>query len=97
MSGDAPRMARETERTQSETVALMRNESTAAIPLSEKAAWDYPDLNAAGVGSRTTVWRLEKADPSFPRAVLIRGNKRWIPGEVREWLARQAPRAGRAA
>ncbi|MCK6371343.1 MAG: hypothetical protein L6Q83_08480 [Gammaproteobacteria bacterium] len=72
----------------------MRNDSTEIVPLSEKAAWDYPDLDAAGVGSRTTVWRLEKTDPSFPRAVLIRGNKRWIPNEVRDWLARQAPRAG---
>ncbi|GMW05425.1 MAG: hypothetical protein AMXMBFR8_02220 [Nevskiales bacterium] len=65
-----------------------------AIPPAERELWSLDDLRRAGLGSRTTLWRLEKTDPTFPRAVLVRGNKRWIPGEVRDWLARNAPRAG---
>ena len=65
-------------------------------PLSEKELWDLEDLGEAKVGSRSTVWRLEREDPSFPRPVLIRGMKRWIPEEVRRWI-HSLPRAGKAA
>lgn len=59
------------------------------IPLNQKILWDAADLQAVGLGSRTSIWRLEHEDASFPAAIRIRGLKRWRPDDVRAWLARQ--------
>jgi len=61
-------------------------------PLNQRALWDLTDLTAAGVGSRTTVWRLSKSDKTFPRPVVVRGLRRWIPEEIQLWV-RTRPRA----
>ena len=42
--------------------------------------------------SLTSLWRLERTDPTFPRAVKIGGLRRWLPDELRAWL-RQTNRA----
>ncbi len=58
-----------------------------------KIAWSLADMSAAGLGNRSTIWRLQRTDPTFPRPVAIRGIKRWLPDEVRAWV-KQQPRAG---
>lgn len=67
------------------------------IPPAERELWSLDDLRRAGLGSRTTIWRLGREDASFPRPVRLRGLLRWRPDEVRAWLAERAPRGGRAA
>lgn len=70
----------------------MENEAR-PTPLPEKELWDVDDLRAAGCGSRTTVWRLLRDDPTFPRPIRLRGLLRWAPAEIRSWIS-TAPRAG---
>jgi predicted DNA-binding transcriptional regulator AlpA len=62
----------------------------------EKAAWSLADLTTNGLGNRSTIWRLQRTDPTFPQPVAIRGLRRWLPHEIRAWL-KQQPRAGLAA
>ena len=61
-----------------------------------KEAWSLADLQAVGCGNRSTIWRLQRTDASFPKPIAIRGLRRWIPDEIRVWL-RSRPRAGLAA
>lgn len=64
-----------------------------AVPVGHKELWDFQDLTAVGVGSRTTIWRKLQTDPSFPRPVLVCGSMpRWIPAEIRAWISNR-PRA----
>lgn len=64
-----------------------------SLPPREKELWQLADLRALGLGSRTTIWRLSKTDPTFPRPIGIRGLMRWRPDDVRAWLRSK----GRAA
>jgi predicted DNA-binding transcriptional regulator AlpA len=73
-------------------MAKCESKKAARLTPNEKSVWTLADLQAAGVGSRTTVWRLLKTDPTFPRPLAIRGLQRWLPDEIREWL-RNCPRA----
>jgi predicted DNA-binding transcriptional regulator AlpA len=36
------------------------------------------------VGDKT-IARLLAEDPDFPRPIIVRGSRRWIPDDVREW------------
>ncbi|WP_084190919.1 helix-turn-helix transcriptional regulator [Methylomarinum vadi] len=36
--------------------------------------------------SRTTIWRLSKTDPTFPKPVYIRGKKLWYQDDVTRWI-----------
>lgn len=63
------------------------------LPPREKELWELADLRALGLGSRTTIWRLLRADPTFPRPISIRGLHRWRPDDVRAWLRSQGPEA----
>ena len=36
------------------------------------------------VGDKTIV-RLLAEDPDFPRGIVVRGSRRWLPEDVREW------------
>ncbi len=48
----------------------------------------YRDLKAKGVaGSRQTLHRLRKDDPTFPVAVLIGAGIGWHEHEIDAWLA----------
>lgn len=42
--------------------------------------------------SRTTLWRLEKADPSFPRRVQVSSNiVGWNEASIEKWLKTRPP------
>ena len=58
-------------------------------PPSERDAWSLQDLEAVGIGTRSTIWRLQRCDPTFPKPIAIRGIKRWLPDEIRAWLKAQ--------
>lgn len=48
------------------------------------------------VGDKTIV-RLLAEDPDFPRGIVVRGSRRWLPEEVHEWEQLQKYKARLAA
>ena len=39
-----------------------------------------------GFRGRTTIWRLKKIDPDFPKTVLIGGSDRYVDHEADEYI-----------
>lgn len=70
----------------------MASDTPAANPaaLAHKELWTLRDLTAAGLGSRTTIWRAAKADPTFPEPVRVGSYPKWRPADIRAWLAGKA-------
>ena len=62
-------------------------------PQTESEALNRAEASTLLGVSATTFWRLGKEDPKFPRPVTLRGARRWLRGELLEWLRRDATRA----
>lgn len=58
------------------------------------ALLDVAALRALLTVSRSSLYRLLDADPTFPRSIRVLGpqSPRWIRAEVEAWIAAQAQR-----
>lgn len=63
----------------------------AEVPVASKLMWSDADMVSLGIGSRTTIWRIRRSDPTFPRPS-VRGKT--LAEEVRAWLRKSSAAGG---
>jgi predicted DNA-binding transcriptional regulator AlpA len=62
------------------------DKTNATHPLADLAPVGLDELVKLLGRDRTTIYRLQQADPSFPRPLRIRNQPRWLASEIRAYV-----------